>query len=205
MQPRNAILRFLVIFAGIYALLVVPWPRLADLYLGATHAVGARMFGSFGPGGAVSFQRHPTKPWTSVQALYRPRTTASLAVGRDYDCRQDYLATALVTALILATPIPARRKVAALALGLLLINAFVLWRIWIGLVDVFSDKQLDVIQLSPFWKEAVRLAVQIFVGSIEATFIVPIFVWIVVSLRRSDLEMLLNKKSGGAPRDAAGP
>lgn len=205
MRPRNTILRFLALFIVIYALLIIPWPGLADAYLTTTHAVAGRLLGSVGQDGLVSYQRDPAHPWTSVQTLYKRSAKASLAVRRGYDSRQDYLATALLAALVLATPIPGRRKVPALAFGLLFINAFILWRMWIGLIDIFSEKQLDLIQLSPFWKETVRLAVQIFVGSIEATFIVPVFVWIVVALHRADLQHWIEKRSGRAPLGTAGP
>lgn len=205
MRPRNAILRFLALFTGIYALLILPWPGVADAYLTTANAVSARLLGTVGKGGLVAYERDPSRPWTSKQTLYNRSAKVSIAVRRGYDSRQDYLATSLVVALILATPIPGRRKALALGLGLLLINAFVVWRMWIGLVDIFSEKQLDLIQLSPFWKEAVRLAVQIFVGSIEATFIVPVFVWIVVALRMADVQKWINERSGGARLSTAGP
>ena len=205
MRPRNAILRFLAFFIVIYALMILPWPGLADAYLTAANAVGARLLGTVGKSGRVAYERDPARPWTSKQTLYNLSAKVSIAVGRDYNSRQDFLATALVVALVLATPIPRRRKALALAMGLLLINVFILWRIWIGLVDIFSEKPLEVIQLSPFWKEGVRLAVQIFVGSIEATFIVPVFVWIVVSLRRTDLQEWISKRPDRAGQGVAGP
>lgn len=205
MRPRNAILRFLAVFIVIYALLILPWPGLADAYLTTANAVGARVLGTVGKGGTVAYVRDPARPWTSIQTLYNCNTKVSIAVRRGYDSRQDYLATSLVIALVLATPIPGRRKALALAMGLLLINVFVLWRLWIGLVYLFSEKQLDLIQLSPFWKEAVRLAVQIFVGSIEATFIVPVFVWILVAVRQADVQKWINQRSGCPPLSTAGP
>jgi hypothetical protein len=188
MRPRNLILRSFALLVGTYILLIVPWPGVARAYLASVNAVGGRLLGDFGAEGGVVFRSHPTKPWTSVQTLYKRSAKVSIAAERNYDTRQDYLATALVVALILATPLPRRRKAIALVLGLLLINAFVVWRIWIGLVDVFSENQLALIQLAPFWKETVRLAVQIFVGSIESSFIVPVFIWILVTFRRGDLE-----------------
>ncbi|HKQ48441.1 MAG TPA: hypothetical protein VJZ71_10260 [Phycisphaerae bacterium] len=205
MRPRNAILRFLALFILIYALLILPWPGLADAYVATTNAVGARLLGTIGKVGSVAYERDPSRRWTSKQTMYDRSAKVAMAVRRGYDSRQDYLATALVVALILATPISGRRKALALAMGLLLINVFILWRIWIGLVDIFSEKPLEFIQLSPFWKEVVRLAVQIFVGSIEATFIVPVFVWIVVSLRRADLDQLTSKRPGRASPGTAGP
>lgn len=205
MQPRNAILRFLALFIVIYALLILPWPGLPDAYLATTNAVASRLLGSVGKDGLVAYERDPTDPWTSVQTLYQRSARTSIAVRRGYDSRQDYLATALLAALILATPIPGRRKVLALALGLFLINAFILWRMWIGLIDIFSEKPLALIHLSLLWKEAVRLAVQIFVGSIEATFIVPIFVWILVALRQADVQQWIGKRPDRARQDAAEP
>jgi hypothetical protein len=185
MARRRPVLRFFARLSVIYVILVIPWPGIASAYLATTCAVGQRLLGTFGSDGAVTFERHPGKPWVCTQTLYR--RGASAAARRDYDSRQDYLATALVVALIGATPLERRRMSVALLLGLALIHAFILWRIWLGLMDAFSDDTLGLIRLSPFWKDSLRLAVQVFVGSIEASFIVPIFIWIVVALRRGDV------------------
>jgi hypothetical protein len=74
--------------------------------------------------------------------------------------------------------------------GFVAINAFVALRVWLGLLDAFSEERMGLIRLSPFWKEGLRLAVQISLISPEATFVVPVFIWIAVTLRSADLERL---------------
>ncbi len=188
MRPHRTLLRFFVLLVLIYALLILPWPGVDRGYLVCVCAVGNQFFGTIAKEGTVVFDSHPTNNWLCSQTLTH-RGTGKFA-RRLSLVRPDYLATALVVALVLATPISWRRKSIALLLGLLLIDAFVFWRLWLGLVDTFSDHQLALIRFTPFWKETVRLAVHIFIGSIEASFIVPVFVWILVTFRRGDLERL---------------
>ena len=186
MQPRNAILRFFAHLVLFYTLFIIPWPGVAEVYLAGLCAVGNRVLGTMGRDGAVTFQSDPATKWMCVQTLYK--RGVNLAARRHHDSRPDYLTTALTASLVLATPTPWRRRGPALLLGLLLINLFVLGRIGLGLLDTFSDDQLALIRFPPFWKDSLRLAVQVFIGSIEASFIVPVFVWIVVTFRRTDLQ-----------------
>ena len=59
-----------------------------------------------------------------------------------------------------------------------------------GLLDLFSRPgvPMAMYSFSPFWKDALQLAVLISTASPELTFVVPVFIWIVVTLRRGDLE-----------------
>ncbi|MCH8147844.1 MAG: hypothetical protein IH987_07600, partial [Planctomycetes bacterium] len=56
-----------------YALLVVPWPGLNDIYATAFRACGNVLFASFGPSGSVRFvPAEPTEnKWDSETHLYK--------------------------------------------------------------------------------------------------------------------------------------
>ena len=174
----------------IYGLLIVPWPGLNPGYLTFFRAGGNLLFGSFGPSATVRFvdESPPQDSW-STKLTFENRLNGR-GGGIYYEARQGYLATALVSALILATPVSRRRKGWAILWGLLLANAFVALRIHLGLLDLFSrpGDPMAMFSFSPFWKDALQLSVLISTASPELTFVVPVFIWIVVTLRRGDLE-----------------
>ncbi len=174
----------------IYGLLIVPLPGLNPGYLAVFRAGGNLLFGSFGPSGTVRFvEESPPQDSWSTKMTFRNRLNG-FGGGVFYKTRHGYLATVLVLALILATPVSRRRKGWAILWGLLLANAFVTLRIYLGLVHLFSGPgdPMAMFSFSPFWKDALHLAVQISSVSPELTFVVPVFIWIVVTLRRGDLQ-----------------
>jgi len=62
-----------------------------------------------------------------------------------------WLPTALTVALIVATPVPWRRRCWALLWGVLLINAFVLFSVAVYIWN--ESTTVSLLTLSPFWKE----------------------------------------------------
>lgn len=172
----------------VYGLLAVNWPGLAPAYVRCVSAVGNQFFGTMTADGRVTFEAHPHQRWTSVQTLFVRGNP--IGARRDHDSRQDYLATAFLVALVLSTPIPRRRRFIAAAAGLVLVHIFLGFRVWLGLLDAFSDKQLSLIEFPAFVKNSLGLVVTILVGSIEASFIAPLFIWALVTFRRGDGQLL---------------
>lgn len=188
MHNRKPFLHFAGSLAVIYLILLIPWPGLAPVYVSGVCALGNGMLGTFTADGRVTFETHPNKPWTCMQTLY---ARDSVNAGRrEHDTRQDYLAAAVLIALTLATPVSRRRKALSLGIGLALIHVFLIFRIWLGLVDAFSDEQLGMIHLAPSLKYSLSLAVLMLSGSSEASYIVPFVIWILVTFRRSDWQRL---------------
>ena len=172
----------------LYGALVIPWPGLAQAYLSLYRAAGEAVFGQMGSGGAVHFEGKyiPNREWATTLIL-RSRNTPS-ATGIDIKSRYGYLTILLTLSLIVATPVPWSRKWKAVVWGAALAMLFVLFCLWLVLVDAFSDPPLSLYSLSGLSKSAVRQSAEMLALSPEATFVVPIFMWIVVTLRRADLE-----------------
>lgn len=201
-KPRPFTLFFLKLLL-IYVALVVPWPGLDRPYLACFRAVGNRLFGSFGSGGEVQFvtefpfkTKQPTlsrEKWP-VKYVLRNKINSKAFAGQ-YLARHGYLTLALVIALILATPVPWSRRWKALLLGFFLINGFVAFRVFIALLNEFTQGSIALFTPSPFWKKALQLAFEIMTRSPEFTFIVPVFVWVLVTLRRRDFDRWLNPEA----------
>jgi hypothetical protein len=95
-----------------------------------------------------------------------------------------WVPTALTMALILATPIPWRRRGAALAGGLVLVHCFILFSLQAWIWDNSSD--VSLMRLSGFWQEVAGELDYALINQLGASFSVPVVIWILVTFRRQD-------------------
>ena len=193
MLKTKRVVRFFCLLALFYGLLDAPWPGLQERYSAAYRAAGNYLFGSFGSDGVVRFQPRPSgqvRVDTDV-ILARRDSNMGRAVTQT-PRRLGYLPTAEVIALIVATPIPWARRCWALLWGLILVHAFIVLRMAITLLHHFEgDVPCSLYELSPFWSETLYGAYEIIVRSPDPSFLVPVFIWAVVSFRRNDWEALV--------------
>jgi hypothetical protein len=192
---------FFVRLVVLYALLIAPWPGLRAGYAGLFRAGTAVLFGSFGSDGQVQVEPLPDGEGGNdvrllcgnrrVPGVYARASCNSVLAG--------YFPTAFVVALVLATPLPWSRRWKALLWGLLLINAFVAGRVAVILVQVFDgDHDVALYQMSDFWRSVVDEVAANLVLAPASHFVLPLLVWIVVSLRGSDVEAFLASRTSGS-------
>lgn len=210
MPPHKPIVRWAVCFALIAALLLAPWPRVSGGYANLFRAAGQRMFGKFGSKGLVFFQ-----PAEAADAFLDTR----LIIGNrdqlkpggrlpgatiDLSTRTSgYVPVAFLIALILATPLPWRRRLRALGWGLLWVHGFIAALLALMIVYQYSNNpSIGLFQLGWFWKKTVDALYQIFVGYIGALFVVPVVIWLGVMFRRGDLSIILGLPEEPRPAPA---
>ena len=194
MSPAKRIGGFFVRFLVVYVVLMAPWPGLADAWGTLFRAAAQAAFGAFGDGGAVSFRPLPAVQDRKDTEMLLRNQRFPRAVGRTPMSSRNmaYVPTAFLVALVLATPIPWRRRAGALLFGLVLVSGFAALRLALRLLDVFSEGNvLSVFDFSPFWKGILGGAVKVLVAAPAATYIIPTFIWILVTFRRGDAPALL--------------
>lgn len=202
MQPLKRISCFFCICAFVYALLVSPWPGVQSTYQACFQAGGNFLFGTLGEGGAVKFAPHPKARGTSDTrvALHKrrpPQVKAELGMS---SIRIGGWPTAFVIALTVATPIPWRRRRLALALGLIGVQMFIAFRVGLFLVDTFSNGDMLAIYSFPAWfKFVVHSAALILFQSPAMHYIGPLFIWLAVTFKRGDFEMIMGRVPVVAP------
>ena len=108
-----------------------------------------------------------------------------------------YVPIVTITALILATAVPWRRRLLALGLGWLLGHVFVVGRLAVSLLNKFSyDNPIQAFELGPTSREGLLYVRDAISGSIfMCSFAIPALIWVVVSFRRSDWQCLLAPRS----------
>jgi len=105
-----------------------------------------------------------------------------------------YLPTVLVIALIIATPMRASRKGWALLWGLILVHGFIILCLFINLLTGFNQsKDIGLVVLSPFWENILLSVHKVLVNDIGSKYIVAIFIWLIVVMRRNEWMTLAEK------------
>jgi len=196
MSPRNNILAFAGLSTLYFCLLTIPWPGpwagpapyCMDAYRWVFRAAGNALFLRTGDGGSVKFSpmsRALHEPDTGLRITNR-RTQAG-GSGEIKAIYTGYRPTAFLAALILATPIPWRRRGLSLLCGLLLVSIFVAVRIWVRLAVMMSNNDpIRAYEFTGWFKGFLGALNAVLVRSPAVGYIVPALIWIVVTLRRED-------------------
>jgi hypothetical protein len=187
MITRAQIITFFALLALINALLLIPWPWWTDAYARGFRNAANVLFDSIGSQGRVQFEpgENPAAIEESQVVL---RNLGSGAKARmAFSCRlTGWLPTALTAALIMATPLPWRRRIAALVAGLVLVHVFIAVRVWILLIKVFSAPDtLAVYSPAPLVRGLVSALADVISISLIGAFLGPLVIWMLVAFLRS--------------------
>ena len=183
-----------------YVLLaVVPWPGFRDAYATGFHVAGNAVFGSFGSEGVVRF--HVPTAGASDQDTMVTLKNRRYSATKSIACSgwlMAYLPLAAFLALILPTPIPWARRWKALLWGVLGVHVFALLRVLLLIIFGFSGPGGGYLfHPTPFWMNVLGVTVDIVAVNIVSSFVVPTLIWILVTFRRGDWEMILDRTGWG--------
>ncbi len=191
MGPKRIVgffLRFMVIFV----VLTAPWPGLADAYAPVYRAMGNVLFGRFGSSGIVELRpltvSDPERNTELVLSNWRTEARFVFTSGSS----KGYMPTAFVLALIVATPIPWRRRWRAVLWGLACVTVYAALRMGVFLTFAFAqDNGLAVFTLGPLAKSALDYVVWVVVDTFAGWLILPLPIWALLCFRRKDWQALL--------------
>lgn len=132
-------------------------------------------------------------PFEHPQGIYDTRLSLGTDAGGTPEFLRDilldtlrvgYVPTALVAALILATPVAWGRKWRLLATGLLVVHAFVLLRFAITAMYGFNVAEYDgrpLLALGPIATSLLERTTKVLSDDYHLSFIVPIVIWLAVT------------------------
>jgi hypothetical protein len=107
-----------------------------------------------------------------------------------------YIPTVLLISLVLASPVPWKRRLFALIAGLILITAFIMLKQWIHLV--FICQQIEWLKMDDFsarQKSITEFVYLNYINTIGPSLFVTVVVWLVVTFRIDDLKKFSLKKT----------
>ena len=194
----KGVIRFFCLFLLAFGLLMAPWPRLGRAYTKFYSTGAAFLFGSFGSTGIVTFEPlHDSEYDLHVTLYHRAHMDPDgdvVAIQTRHNSRHaGYMYAAFLAALILATPIPTRRKGWALFWGMILIHGFVASQLALRLFHAFNNRPLSMFVLSTFSKRILSISHQAFAVNVTLGFVVCVFIWILVSFRRRDWARIVSR------------
>lgn len=208
--PKNPVRRFLLLFAILYSLFLIVGVTLngRSAYQQFFRTIGEGIFGDAGTNGVVRFlevddtENYNPKSHTlimmgnRVQAQKAAQTGTNVDVSKIYvnDYMVGFLPTMTLLALLMATPMPRKRKIWAVATGLIVVTLFVILRQWVlVLTDMANNPQLEMMKAS---EGTVRFLIglkRVFVTNIVVTMMVPFLLWGMIVFRVEDLKNWLGE------------
>ncbi|MFA7345938.1 MAG: hypothetical protein WC003_16685 [Terrimicrobiaceae bacterium] len=191
MISAKSILRFLGVFAVIFTVLMLPWLGLAEGYMAVFRTVGTWCFSRDEDRREVAFLESPDKSarptYARIEIANRERLKpdgSGLVRNVDFDVRGlGWKPTALLIALVLASPLPWKRRLAALCWGLFWVQA-----VMMGLLAYIiwnQSSEVGLITMSPFWKTIASAWQHHFIAQFSLA--APVAVWLLVTFRTGDL------------------
>ena len=194
-HPLRAALRFCLLALGVFVVADLAWPIVGGAYAWTYRATGEALFGTFGSRGFVRLQaKSVPEGFLDTETVLGKRGVRSTVVVSQSSLVLGYLPTAELVALVLASPIPWSRKWRSMALGLLAIQAFIAVRLLLTVVHQYSlAGPVRLFDPGPFWSSVLAIARQTICVSPTFSFVLPVFVWIVVALRREDINRIMGK------------
>ena len=189
--PRPAA-RFVVTFAAAYAVLLALSGPLGGAHASATRAAWnavARAFGgALEPGIAIRFDAAPPGPGgtESVMSLSRARTGFDMRF--EYGSRPfAYWPTAIMAALALATPAGWPRRLRALVLGVLAVQAFAALGALAFVADAFRRfDPVSAAREAAWWQSALSHFVDRILPAPLLFTLVPLGLWAILGFRCGD-------------------
>ncbi len=206
MFPLKRTSGFFIRCLVVYGVLTYPWPVARSAYRACFMAVGNTLFHSFGPTGTVAFEASTSKV-PLVDTLVHFSTKLPRSPKGKLDMKSSMIGlrpTAFTIALILASPIPWSRRWKACLWGLFWINVFVALRIALFLRVTFNSvPPLAQDSFGPTMTSLLTNLSKIFYDLPVTHYSLPVFLWLLVTFRRGDIEQILAiNKPDVSPKNA---
>ncbi len=192
-NPTRTVLLFALKAAVLYALFVVHWPGITDGYRWMFRQAGNALFYRVGHASVVRFEKiDGGSEGKDTRVMLQNRRDGRAGALEIRSLYFGYRPTVFLAALILATPIPWRRRGRALAWGLICATLFVGLRLWLRVTDAFCDpNMLGLYEVSALWRSLLHGAMLVVSLAPATTYLAPLVLWGLVTFRREDWASLM--------------
>ena len=191
MHPLRTVgLFFLVALVVYFGIVLFPWSGPRDGYRSVFIATIHGVYGQFGAEGRVYCEKRDIDAIEDLD-LFLGNRIGEIPVAVS-TARLGYAPLAFLTALVVATPIPWRRKWGSLVWGLVLVEAFVVIRSGLLIAYWFGSPgpvRLYTPGVVSGW--IIATAYEFLALAPGASFLVPTLVWAAVSWRADDVRRML--------------
>ncbi len=202
MRRTRPIVRSLVFaLVGFCALMAL---STTGFYPPAFRACANRLFCDIGKGRIAKFEpfedplrMRDTRVQVGTVVGGAPVFPANIGIN---SVREGFAPAALLAALALASPIAWRLRLRTLGIGLVLVHVFVALRVLVLLLYGFSrvgigDRHL--LEVGSLGRLVLHRADQVLTGDLHLTYILPIAIWALLTVREDELRSLWIGREGG--------
>jgi len=183
------------VFIVLYTLLLLPQLNVNRLYADYFCSVGNFLFEDFPRGGFVNLKTQTDKGGNDI-ALFLSRadwmegTKIKGVTANKASDRIGYLITAFFIALTLATPISWKRKSIALVLGMIIVTAFVMLKMYIIILNSYTLVDWFGLYQEPTEKETIQFWYMRFAAPATYGYSFVIIVWLALSIGKKEWKAL---------------
>ena len=211
-MSKKPILFFLLRFTIVFAVLVAPWPGWHQAYGESFRWLFGKCLRHPGGGGLVKFTHNPPSGDGLDLTIYL--TNASL-VGKKGEAQATWvklnsrvlglIPTALLVALIFASPVSLGRRGRAMGWGLLWCHGYIITALFITICRQYQAAPLglSVFEGSPLGRRMVGSLHQILVEHIGTQLAFAVVVWVLVTFTREDWRRWAQAIAEARSRDKA--
>ena len=178
----------LVLWYGLAIALITLSPAFQRGYAAFFRTYAGAVFGSFHLSGRTEWVPAAGHGDSDTEVKLRNvRVPGQVATANCDSRRMGYAPLSLIVVLILATPLPWRRRGIAMIWGLLAVHLFITLRLEILLLFNFCfDIPTRLYAPSPFWRGVLGQVFWVIVYAFPSAFIGPTVLWVLVTFRRGD-------------------
>jgi len=201
---KRTILGFAVRALILYGLLVAPWPGVASGFRSVYCWCASAALGSLARN--VSVYLEPAERKAAVydcQLRVINRQTGGGYMLAVHSRTEAYVPLAVLLSLVLATPIPWRRRLRSLAMGLAALLAVMFCRHIVMVLFAASQPSAGLVHAAYPWDKVLTVAMKIAAADIVMSMGITFLVWLVVCFRLRDWESLAEPETKRVAR--AGP
>jgi hypothetical protein len=195
MITKRKIVQSVLIFVAVYTLLLLPQINANRVYAELFCKLGNYLYRDFPRGGYVKLSTQSDKGKNDI-ALFLSRTDwikGKKLTGVTTDKASDrigYLITAFYVALALATPVSRKRKLAAMLLGMILMTAFVMLKLYIIILQSYTLVDWFGLYQETAEKERIQFWYSHFAAPATYGYSFAMIVWLALSIGPKEWKQL---------------
>jgi hypothetical protein len=203
MLKKRPFIRIILIFVLTLTVLILVYPVFRETYLGFIIKTGNRYMNNPGKDVLVKFRENEgnkdldlvlyignsAKMKKDIKSAYYLITKASTFYIA-------WIGLALMMALILASPVPALRKLIVLVVGFLFVHVIVYLKLLVQVYYVCNHNPgLEILMLTPSRLKFFDLLQDQFVDTVQPTLILVVITWMLITFRANDYKKLMSSQN----------
>ncbi len=177
-----------ILFALVAGAFVALWSWVGEYYAATYHAAGMQLCRTIGADWVVVLHPLPEPQGRFDTELWLGNPKTKIHGQRQLSTRDlGYAPTTMLLALILASPVPWRRRFGATFVGLVVVHAWIALGVLLLVISGFSrGDALAIFDLSPFVDRCLSYCVEVATVATITKYAVPTVIWILVTFRSGD-------------------